>query len=104
MPIGFRRIRSTSSDVVQLQDSVANALNPIIKKEIIDGQLLENLALATSQDNLIQHKLGRNLRGYIIVRKNALADVYEQPVPNNLTELQLNLHTTQTVTISLWVF
>ena len=60
----------------RLQDSVEQAVNPIIDSRIVDGVYIKEVDLSTA-DTFVEHKLGREPLGFIVVRKFAAGDVFE---------------------------
>lgn len=48
-------------------NSIAKSLNSLNALPILDGTLVENVALDCTKTNLVPHKLGRKYRGYILV-------------------------------------
>lgn len=95
--------------LIQLKDQptqralgyVIGALQDIALKEIVDGGLLTDVVLVSGVANGIAHKLDRKPRGYLIVRRNGSAVVWDD-LPTN--DKILTLFTTIDVTVSLWVF
>ena len=88
-------------DVERFQDVVENVLGSIAASPIISGQLVADVSL-TSTPKRIEHKLGRKPLGYMVVRQDADATVYEQD--EKRLDLFLNLASSNPVTVSLWVF
>ena len=60
----------------RLQDSIEQAVNPVIDSRIVDGVYIEEVDLSTA-DTFVEHKLGREPLGFIVVRKFAAGDVFE---------------------------
>ena len=60
----------------RLQDSIEQAVNPIIDSRIVDGVYIKEVDLSTA-DTFVEHKLGREPLGFIVVRKFAAGDVFE---------------------------
>ena len=60
-----------------VQDQIEQSVTPIAESEIVDGNLIKEIDLTTGADNLIEHKLGREPLGWIVVRKFAAVDIYE---------------------------
>lgn len=87
----------------QLMPKWAAILNPVIACPIINGLLLEDISLETGA-NVINHKLGRKLIGWIIVRQNADASIYDMQEFNQMPQLTLNLTSSADCNVSLWVF
>lgn len=87
----------------QLMPKWAAVINPILASPIVNGLQLDNIVL-TIGDNVINHKLGRKLQGWIIVRKNAQAGIFDTQDVNQMPQLTLNLTSDADVTVSLWVY
>jgi len=78
-------------------------LTPTIQSPIVNGNLLTNQALINGV-TVINHKLGRELQGWIIVGADGIADVYDNQASNPIPNLTLSLTSNAAVTVSLWVF
>lgn len=78
-------------------------LNPIIANPIVNGQILSNVAVVNGT-NIINHKLGRNLQGYLVILKDANVDIYDSQQTNQMPDLTLRLVSSGTANISLYVF
>jgi len=61
-----------NKDVGLLQTTWASQLNPLLKNPLSNGQVLKSLPL-TSGSNVVDHKLGRKLQGWFLVRQRAAA-------------------------------
>jgi hypothetical protein len=96
--------KGLDDNINKVQDNVQLALNPIINSPIINGILLSNITLTSGQDNIIEHKLGRELRGYLVVKKSANSNIWDLQDINKLSRLTLNLQCSTNCVISLWVF
>jgi hypothetical protein len=96
----YTSVNVSDYDLSRVQDSVAATLNDITLRPLLDGFLLTNITLTTGVDNQINHKLGRTLQMWSVVRKNANANVWEVA---SATSTILTLRTSANVTISLWV-
>lgn len=81
----------------------AATLNPVIGNPLVNGLVLSNIPLV-SGTNVINHKLGRNLQGYIVILKSANVDIYDSQQTNQMPDLTLRLISSGTATISLYVF
>ena len=99
----FESINTTDSDVRELQYRLSTVLRPVTKNPVLDGILLEDIVLGTSSTD-VPHKLGRAARGYIPVKMNASANVYDEESSNSNKENFLKLKASASVTVNLWVF
>lgn len=93
--------------VTRIQDATEAALAPVLSDPFIDGIILPDVVLHTvSSPNIVNHKLGRKLQGWVIVRKSGSGDVWDTQVNNQSPEKTLYLHTNAetSVTVTLRVF
>lgn len=87
---------------MRVQDNVNSAFIPLQSAQIINGQVLKGILLTTGQDNPVSHKLGRELVGYIVIKKNANADVWDST--SATPTLTVVLQTSANCTVDLYVF
>lgn len=95
-----RQLMKTS----KMQENIQAALTPLINSVIIDGTLLKNISLISGQVNVIDHKLAREIIGYIVIRKDSNSNVWDSQKTNNLKNINLKLHTDNNCEVDLWVF
>jgi len=88
---------------MQMQTLWASQLNPLLTNPALQGNILKSVVLA-SGDNTINHKLGRKLQGWIIVRQRASASMYDKQDSNARPELTLVLNASAAVTVDIYVF
>ncbi len=81
----------------------ASILNPVIDNPLSSGIVLQSVSL-NSGSNSVNHKLGRKLQGWFIVRQRAAASVYDTQDSNPTPDLTLNLVASAAVTVDLMVF
>lgn len=82
------------------QTQWANQLDPIIKNQLLQGNLIQDVQLKIG-DNVINHKLGRKQIGFIITDINAGSVIYRSAALNALT---LTLNSSAVCTVSIWCF
>ncbi len=97
-PKTFQKFHQGSQELQRLQKNVEDAFGPIVKNVLLNGRLLE--ATLASGSNKIEHKLGRKINGYIIVKRNANVSVYN----TSDDELYLTLNSSGAASVSIWVF
>lgn len=93
------RVRD-NQDLMALQDNVSGWTEQLRNQAILPGRLIENQIIETTNTDL-SHGLGKELTGWVIVRSNADARIWE---PTGATSGILRLRASATVTVSLWVF
>ena len=75
-------------------------IDPILKNPLNSVSILEDVSLKVG-DNVINHRLGRKLRGWVLLDVNAATTIYRSAPLNDLT---LTLNSSAVAIISLGVF
>ena len=86
----------------QLQDQLKTFTDAVSNKPHLDSIILPNISLKTG-DNLVPHKLGRNLDGWKLIRKRGAADIYDTQDSAQFPNLYLYLHSSADVSVDLEV-
>jgi hypothetical protein len=86
-----------------MQTSWASELNPVLANPLVQGQLLKSVSLVAGQ-NIVNHKLGRALQGWVVTRIRASATLYDQQDANKTPGLTLVLQASAPVVVDLYVF
>lgn len=101
------KVQTTDRVVNQLQDNIANLLEPtattVEQSPLLAGKILEKVVLSASS-NTIRHTLGRTLKGWFIVRQRASATIYDTQDSNTTPEVTLKLTASAGVTVDIYVF
>lgn len=98
----MQKLSLTDSVLSRLQDNVANALLPLEQGQLVRTTLVKDQALTTS-DTEVQHGLGYPVTGYMVVRRNGTATVYDgsgHATPGKI----INLKASAAVTVTLLFF
>lgn len=98
----YRKI-GAQSDLSKVQNNVEVALQPLIASPIINGNLLTKVELTIGTTE-VDHKLGRDLRGWIVVGQSDLASIWDSQATNVRSARTLILNSDADTVISLWVF
>lgn len=88
---------------MMLQTNWSQKIDPVLRLPTVNGLLLKNVRLAVGV-NTIDHKLGRNLQGWQVVRQRAAASIFDQQDSNQRQALTLVLNSSAIVTVDLFVF
>ncbi len=97
-------MNSDSQEMSMMQTRWAAVLDPVVANPIVQGSLIRNVALTTGT-NEVNHKLGRRLQGWIIVRQRGPASVYDNQDSNSTMQaLTLTLVSSAAVIVDLYVF
>lgn len=86
-----------------MQTKWAAAINPVLVNPMTNGLILQSVPLVPG-DNVISHKLGRNLQGWMPVRLRAATTLFDKQDANTMPNLTLVLNSTNTSTVDLYVF
>ena len=100
----FERIHVPDPDLNRVQERLQDALMPVMDSSILDGILITGQDLASGTTSIISHKLGRPIKGWVVVGKNAAQHVYDVQSSNDNPDKFLYLTAGGTVTVDLWVF
>lgn len=87
----------------QAQNKWASQIDPVINNPSNNVIILKDVLLSAGV-NTINHKLGRKLQGWRIVRKRAAAEIYDDQDTNQLATLTLVLVSDARVVVDLEVF
>lgn len=95
--------KSEDTSFTLLQTAWASQLNPVLALPQSSGILLKQISL-TAGDNTIDHRLGRNLQGWQLVRVRAAATIYDKQDANQLQSRTLVLNSSAPVVVDIFVF
>lgn len=95
--------KSDSTEMGLMQTNWATQLNPVISNPITQGIILKSVALTTGA-NVVNHRLGRPLQGWIIVRQRSSGTAYDTQDSNSMPQLTLQLTSSANMIVDLYVF
>jgi hypothetical protein len=87
----------------QMQTKWAAEIDPVLKNPATNPILLQGVVLAAGT-NLVDHRLGKKLIGWQIVRIRAAATIYDTQDTNPHPDRTLRLVSSAPVTVDLLVF
>lgn len=90
-------------ELTQMQSAWASIIEPFLSRPSNSSNILKNVVLVTGV-NYIEHKLGRPLQGWKIVRQRASAAIYDNQDSNVHPEATLWLVSSANVVIDLEIF
>jgi len=99
----LQRIQTSDRVLNMIQDNVSNILDPYSSKDILQGQILQNVVLSSGA-NTVAHKLNRKLIGWFIVRQRSSATIYDTQDTQQAPALFLSLVASAGVTVDIYVF
>lgn len=92
--------KSDDRELMLLQTKWTSELNPVLALPLNSPSILKNISVSTGV-NVINHKLGRNPIGYLLIDSNAAITLYRSAAFNDLT---LTLTSSGSAQIALMVF
>jgi len=101
--VKFSKQYTKEEDLNRIQDNLVRTLNPVFDTPILGGNLLQSVPLVIGS-NSINHKLGRNLVGWMLTRKRSPANIYDNQDNNNMSASSLLLVSDAITTIDIYVF
>lgn len=95
--------KSDDTSFTLMQTAWSSQINPVLAMPQSSGILLKQISLSAG-DNTIDHRLGRTLQGWQIVRIRASAIVYDKQDANQLQSRTLVLNSSAPVVVDIFVF
>lgn len=99
----FPVLQTTDPQLNQVQQNIVRTLNPVFNTPLLGGNLLTQQSL-NSGANSINHGLGRNLVGWLIVRQRAEANIWDSQDSNSTPGSTLALNASAAVVVDLYCF
>lgn len=102
--------RTHSNDTVlnRIQDKIIRALNAVVSKPIINGQLIEQVLVDYAAPTLVPHKLNRKPRGWFVVHPGLPSQANANPIDAAVADEKFLYLQADSATDSffgnLWVF
>jgi hypothetical protein len=95
--------QSAVKELSLLQTRWAAIIDPFLSRISNSANILDDVPLKTG-NNVINHKLGRKLKGWRIIRQDAAASIYDAQATNQSPDLTLVLISSAPCLLSLEVF
>jgi len=95
--------KTSLTDLSMLTQRWKSILDPLLSAPLANGNLLSNIVLKAG-DNVVSHKLGAKLQGYIPVLNSAAATFYDKQSSNQTPEITLIINASIPTTVTLYVF
>jgi hypothetical protein len=100
LPIFNTSVRELS----MMQTAWAQSINPVLSQALLKGNTLNNVVLSVG-DNVIDHKLGRPLQGWIVIRmQDGFTQLYDKQNSNQMKDKTLVLNSSGIGRVDLIVF
>lgn len=98
----FAKVQVDDEALNRVQDRIKVVTDALVANQLLEGRLL-TVTLTAGSFNRVTHGLGRQPQGYLVVRRNANAVIWDQPNGTDANAF-LYLQPSATVTATLWVF
>lgn len=93
---------TTDNTLSLLQTKWAEQIDPVVAQPFNSGVILSNVILSSS--SVINHKLGRDLQGWALVRLRGKATVFDTQDVNPIPSKTLQLNASSGVSADILVF
>lgn len=97
------KFKSDDQSLSLMQTAWATELDPVLRNPLTSGNLLKSVELVTGS-NSVNHKLGRKLQGWLVIRKRAISEIYDAQDTCPTPALTLQLVSSANVTVDLYCF
>ncbi len=101
--MALTNFQDTNKNFQLMQSDWASKINPVLVNPIVNGIILKSVSLIIGS-NTINHKLGRKLQGWLLVRQRAAASIFDLQDANAMPDLTLVLSSSAAVVVDLYVF
>jgi hypothetical protein len=98
----FAKVQVDDETLNRVQDRIKVVTDALVANQLLEGRLV-TVTLTAGAFTQVTHGLGRQPQGYIVVRLNANAVIWDQPNGTDANAF-LYLQPSATVTATLWVF
>lgn len=95
--------KTENKDLTLLQSTWKSQIDPVLNSILGQGILLKSVSLA-SGSNVINHKLGRKLQGWMLTRVRAGATISDTQDANTTPALTLLLTSSIAAVVDIYVF
>ena len=103
--IPYTKTTSKNGDIQSLDNNVGDVFDSIIDNPLLNNPtIVENLVFTSGVDLVVNHKLNRRVKGYIVIKANAAAKLYTSSTTLINPTAQIILKTDATVTLSILFF
>lgn len=100
----FVPVVTDNKDVKDLSNSMKEFAKQLASSPIIDGILIRDIDLTTGSVNIIQHGLGRNVIGWILVSNSTGCIIWDSQATNTDKDKFIYLNSSANTTASIWIF
>jgi len=99
----LKTFNSPNTELNILMNNLDYALDPVFNNPYLSFNIVKNVNLVVG-DNQISHGLGRDLEGWVIVRKRGNADIYDKQDTNTLSSKTIIINSSRAVTVDFYFY
>lgn len=101
--MAYTKLNTSDEKANRIQDNTKKAVAAVANTPLNQGAILTSIALKVG-DNTIDHKLGKKLSGWFIVRLRGASTIYDKQDGNAQASQTLVLNSSAAVTVDIYVF
>lgn len=99
----FKKINTSLRELDKVQSNISDYVQPLTNNPMLDGLILTEVDVSTSS-TIVNHGLGRDIRGWFIVNKDSNINVWAVSSEQSFPGTQLVLTASGTGIVSIYVF
>lgn len=101
----FKKLRTDDRVLDSVQDHVETSISPLLKKDFLYGNIIEDINLVSTGETIVNHGLGKNWTGFIVIKKSANSVVWNKGIiDTTFPDRNIILNCSADVTVSLYIF
>jgi len=103
--IQYVTVNSSDRDTQELENSVLRVFESLYPNPLLNNPtIVTGQSFTSGTDLIVSHKLGRAVKGYIVINKNAAADIYQSSTVNIAPTAQIILKSNANVVADILFF
>jgi hypothetical protein len=103
--VGLKKVFSGDFNTQKLQDNLADSIRRIENITLLGGNIVKNISfLGTGTDVQVNHGLGREPIGWILIESTADLRIYKSSTVNNLKDKLILFRSNAAYTGSIYIF
>jgi hypothetical protein len=102
MNFKFEKVFFKDYDLSRFQSNVDKVFDKIKTFSITNGNIVS--ATINTTDTDVEHKLGREFQGWIVINKDGLGDIYQSQTVNSFKNVRIVLKSSVQVNADIYIF
>lgn len=101
----YTQVNATTRETQELNNNVSRVFSSLYGNPLLNQlTIVKNVVFVNGVDNPIQHKLNKNVTGYVIIKANAAVHVFTSPTTNPIPTASIILRSNADATVDLLFF